>query len=52
VRTHVVVSGDTLTKISLEYYGTANRWQAIYQANRDTLANESTLSVGATLRIP
>jgi nucleoid-associated protein YgaU len=52
VRTHVIVDGDTLTKISLEYYGTAGRWQAIYEANRDTLPNESTLTIGNTLRIP
>jgi nucleoid-associated protein YgaU len=52
VRTHVIVDGDTLTKISLEYYGTAGRWQAIYEANRDTLPNESTLTIGNTIRIP
>lgn len=48
----MVVDGDTLSKISLQYYGTANRWLAIYQANRDRLPNESTLSIGTVLRIP
>jgi nucleoid-associated protein YgaU len=52
VRTHVVVDGDTLTKISREYYGTSARWPEIYQANRDVMPNESSLSVGAVLRIP
>ena len=47
-----MVDGDTLTKISLEYYGTAARWQAIYQANRDVMPNEASLAIGATLRIP
>ena len=51
-RTHTVVEGDTLTKISLEYYGTASRWQAIYQANRDSMPNEGSLSIGTVLRIP
>jgi nucleoid-associated protein YgaU len=51
-RTHVVVDGDTLTKISLEYYGSARRWQRIYDANRDKLPNESILSIGVTLVIP
>jgi nucleoid-associated protein YgaU len=48
----VVVDGDTLTKISLEYYGTTRKWITIYQANRDQLPNESTLSIGTVLRIP
>ena len=51
-RQYVVVDGDTLTKISLRYYGTANKWLTIYQANRDKLPNERTLSIGTVLRIP
>jgi nucleoid-associated protein YgaU len=51
-RTHTVVEGDTLSGIALQYYGSANKWQAIYQANRDTLPNESTLSIGTVLLIP
>jgi chromosome segregation ATPase len=51
-RTHTVVEGDTLTKISLEYYGTARRWQSIFQANRDVVSNEEILSIGTVLRIP
>jgi len=51
-RTHVVVEGDTLTKISVQYYGTASRWSAIYQANRDVMPNEASLAIGTTLRIP
>jgi nucleoid-associated protein YgaU len=51
-RTYVVVDGDTLTKISLQFYGTARRWREIYEANRDTLPNESVLSIGSTLVIP
>ena len=52
VRTYVVVDGDTLSGISLKFYGTARRWPDIYQANRNVLPNESTLQVGSTLRIP
>ena len=46
------MDGDTLTKISLQFYGTANRWQAIYDANRDVLPSPSLLSIGSTLTIP
>ena len=51
-RKYVVVDGDTLTKISRSFYGTSRRWQEIYDANRDVLRNESSLSIGVTLTIP
>ena len=51
-RTYTIVEGDTLSKIARRFYGSASRWQAIYDANRGTLRNESSLPVGATLRIP
>jgi len=51
-RTHEVVDGDTLSRISLEYYGTANRWQSIYEANRNVMRSPGSLSVGVTLVIP
>jgi LysM repeat protein len=51
-RTHTVVEGDTLTRISVEYYGTARRWQAIFQANRDVVPNGEVLSIGTVLKIP
>ncbi|MEI7552981.1 MAG: LysM peptidoglycan-binding domain-containing protein [Verrucomicrobiota bacterium] len=51
-RTHVIVAGDTLTKISVRYYGTPNRWSEILAANREGLNDEKSLVVGRTLRIP
>jgi nucleoid-associated protein YgaU len=51
-RTHTIASGDTLTKISLRYYGNANRWPDILAANRDVLRTERDLVVGRVLRIP
>ncbi|MBA3849925.1 MAG: hypothetical protein C0502_08000 [Opitutus sp.] len=51
-RFHTVVEGDSLSRISLRYYGTANRWQEIYNANRDVLQGSSALRVGMQLRIP
>jgi nucleoid-associated protein YgaU len=52
VRLHVVVEGDTLSRISLRYYGTATRWQEIYNANREVLSTENALRPGQRLRIP
>jgi LysM repeat protein len=37
--TYIVQKGDTLSKISIRYFGTANRWKAIYDANRNRIAN-------------
>jgi tetratricopeptide (TPR) repeat protein len=51
-KSYVVQSGDTLSKISEKFYGTANRWNDIYQANRDTLSSARSLRVGQELLIP
>jgi nucleoid-associated protein YgaU len=47
-----VTDGDSLSRLSLRYYGTANRWQDIYNANSDTLQGANALRVGQRLRIP
>jgi nucleoid-associated protein YgaU len=51
-RFHVVTEGDSLSRISLRYYGTASRWQEIFNANRDVLQGANSLRVGMQLRIP
>lgn len=51
-RSYTVRSGDTLSAISAQFYGTPSRWIDIYQANRDRLSSESALRVGQELRIP
>ena len=51
-RTHVVASGDSLSRISQRYYGTANRWQEIYNANRDKIGADGLLRIGTELRVP
>ena len=52
VRFHTVTEGDSLSRISMRYYGTANRWQEIVNANRDVLQGSSALRVGMQRRIP
>ena len=52
VRYHTVTEGDSLSRISMRYYGTPSRWQEIYNANRDVLQGSSALRVGMQLRIP
>lgn len=51
-RKHVVRPGDTLSKLSQQYYGNRTRWRDIYAANRNVMKNDSDLKVGMELRIP
>lgn len=51
-RYHTVAGGDTLSKISAQYYGTPGRWAEILVANRDVLGEDNNLVIGRQLRIP
>ena len=52
MQTHVVVSGDTLSKIAQKYYGDASLYQQIFEANRDILKDPNKIQVGQKLKIP
>jgi nucleoid-associated protein YgaU len=47
-----VQPGDTLSKISKQFYGNANAYMKIFEANRDQLKDPDLIKVGQTLRIP
>ena len=47
-----VVSGDTLSKIAKHFYGDANKYMKIFEANKDQLADPDKIKVGQKLRIP
>ncbi len=49
---HDVVSGDTLSAISKKYYGDANKYNAIFEANRPMLTHPDKIYPGQKLRIP
>jgi hypothetical protein len=51
-RIYEVVSGDTLSKIAKRYYGDANQYMKIFEANRDQLKNPDRIDVGQKLKIP
>lgn len=51
-RTYTVKPGDTLSKISKEFYGDPNRYQKIFEANRDKLENPDKIRAGQELSIP
>ena len=51
-RFYIVRRGDTLSKISAKYYGSAGQWRKILEANKQTLTNPDKLTPGQKLIIP
>ena len=49
---HRVVNGDTLEKLSQQYYGTPQQALNIFEANRQALFNPAILPIGLDLKIP
>jgi nucleoid-associated protein YgaU len=49
---YIVRRGDSLSKISKMYYGSANEWYVIYDANRDKISNPNKIKEGMKLYIP
>lgn len=51
-KTYTVKSGDTLSKISKEVYGDANKYMDIFNANKDKLSDPDKIKSGQELQIP
>ena len=49
---YMVVKGDTLTKVAREFYGNANAYMPIFEANRPMLSHPDKIYPGQMLRIP
>ena len=49
---HDVVRGDTLSAIAKKYYGDANKYNTIFEANKPMLSNPDKIYPGQKLRIP
>ena len=50
--TYVVKSGDTLSAISKQFYGDANKYMDIFNANKDKLSDPDKIQPGQELIIP
>lgn len=51
-RTHHVQSGERLSDIAQQYYGNANKWRLIAEANKDRIPNPNVVRAGVRLYIP
>ena len=51
-QTYTVAKGDNLSKIAKRFYGNANEWKRIFEANRDILKDPDKIFPGQTLKIP
>ena len=49
---YTVLSGDTLSKIAKEFYGNANAYMGIFEANKPMLSHPDKIYPGQMLRIP
>jgi nucleoid-associated protein YgaU len=47
-----VVSGDNLSKIAKKFYGDANKYPVIFEANKPMLSHPDKIYPGQMLRIP
>jgi nucleoid-associated protein YgaU len=51
-RTYTVQPGDSLSKISKQFYGDANKYMKIFEANKDKLSDPDKIKAGMDLLIP
>ena len=52
VEYYIIVKGDTLSKIAKQYYGDANKYPRIFEANREVIKNADLIFPGQKIRIP
>lgn len=51
-RSYIVQPGDSLSKIAKKFYGNANEWRKIFEANKDRISNPDMIQPGWALKIP
>ncbi len=49
---HVIESGDTLSAIAKRFYGNANAYGRIFEANREVIKDPNLIFPGQKIRIP
>jgi len=49
---YIVKPGDTLARLSQQFYDSAYKWEKIYEANKDQVKNPNYIFIGMKLTIP
>jgi len=49
---YIIVKGDTLSAIAKKYYGDANKYPRIFEANREVIKDANLIFPGQKIRIP
>lgn len=49
---YTIVAGDTLSKIAKQFYGDANKYPLLFEANREVIKDPNKIYVGQTIRVP
>jgi nucleoid-associated protein YgaU len=52
IKMYTVKAGDTLSKISKQFYGSPNEYMKIFNANKDKLSDPDKIQPGQELKIP
>jgi nucleoid-associated protein YgaU len=51
-RYYTIQSGDSLSKVAKEFYGDANRWNDLFEANREVIKDPDKIYPGQRIRVP
>jgi len=49
---YIIRPGDSLMKLAERYYGSGNKWEKIFDANRDAIKNPNYIFIGQKIVIP
>jgi nucleoid-associated protein YgaU len=52
VKTHTVVEGESLSLLAGKYYGDIYKYNVIYEANKDIIADSKLITPGQVIKIP
>ena len=52
IEEYTVKTGDSLSKIAKQIYGDAQKWNIIYESNKDTIENPDLIHPGQKIKIP
>jgi nucleoid-associated protein YgaU len=52
VEYYIIQQGDTLAKIAQHFYGNANKYPRIFEANREVIQDANLIFPGQKIRIP